>query len=465
MLPNWGFRNTVRVTADPNGGVKVPLAMESLNGTNTQKLTDFVAANIPEIANNAKYWLKPTLFNGTLQTLYTFQGDFNKKFKVYYAREIISVSEEDVALTKHEYRHLTPGEFTVDYVVNCKAGEESTEVFKEKCKETLPEGYPRLHPRCRYYTEDELNGIYQDWSSDNKPITILIPGLAGGIQEAPIRGTCDELLKRGHHVLVYNTRGCSRSKITTPYLFHGLMTDDLKYIIHHLRSRYGPSNKREIHLVGFSFGGLIMANYLAFEGLNSQVTSACSISSPWDLIASAKHIVDSWSGFYLFQPSVVHFLMTFTKNNMPVLDGKSEHFSWDKYNSVKGTIKTSEDFDDLFTCKAAGFPSGRSYYYAASPSIRVMKIKTPMLILNTRDDPIISTDYPVKEIEKNPYLYMATSDLGGHYSSITTKGDFWFTNVVGKWTDAWNQTDISKPVEDNGYNMVQLRYKDEIDLY
>lgn len=455
----------MKASCDPEGGVQIPLAIDSCHDTNTMKLKDFITENVPQVADGYKYWLKPTLFNGTLQSLYTFKGDFHNKFKVYYAREIISVSQSEVDLTKHEYHHLAPGEFTIDYVVDPKSGEENSETFKARCKETLPEGYPRLHPRCRYYTDDELNEIYDDWSSDDKPITIIIPGLAGGIQEAPIRGTCDELHKRGHHVLVYNTRGCSRSKITTPYLFHGLMTDDLKYIIHHLRSRYGSFEKRQIHLVGFSFGGLIMANYLAFEGKDSQVTSGCSISSPWDLVASGRHIVSSWSGVYLFQPAVVHFLLNFTKNNMPVLDGQTEHFSWEKYNAVKGSIKTSEDFDDNFTCKVAGFPSGRAYYYAASPSIRVLKIKTPMLVLNTADDPMIDTDYPIKEIKKNPYLYMATTDLGGHYSSITTNGDFWFSNVVGKWADSWNKSDTSKPIKDNDYNLAQTRYKTEINLY
>lgn len=458
MLPNWGFRTTVKATHSDNT-VSLKLSMDSQSNTNQISYANFIEQNVPELKSGFKYWLKPTLFNGTLQTLTTFKGDFKDKFKVYYGREIISISEEQ---SKHEdYDQLAPGEFTLDYVVEPPVEELSHEFFAQKQKETLPEGYPRLMSRCRYYSQEELSEhVYSVWAQDEEPIVIIIPGLAGGIQEAPIRAMCEEFHNRKVHTVVYNTRGCSRSKITTPNLFTGLMTDDLKYIINHLKDRY-PG--RHIHLVGFSFGGLIMSNYLAFEGKNSKVVSACSISSPWDLLESNTHINASFSGKYLFQPAIVHFLLTWTKNNMPVLDGMYP-FSWDRYHEAKGSVKTSEDFDDIFTCHAAGFPSARSYYYAASPSLRILKIKTPMLILNTEDDPMISTDYPYKEVMKNPYLYMATSDLGGHYSSILPNGDFWFKGVVGKFINSWHDIKENQ-YDDHGFDIKQTKYSQNINLY
>jgi len=144
MLPNWGFRNTVHATFKKEDSIDIPLSIEDANNTNKISLKDFVTLNVPEVKDNSKYWLKPTLFNGTLQTLYTFKADFHKKFQVYFAREIISISNEFSESSKGEYTNLAPGEFTIDYVVNPFEAERDPKVFKEACQRTLP-SCPRGH--------------------------------------------------------------------------------------------------------------------------------------------------------------------------------------------------------------------------------------------------------------------------------------------------------------------------------
>lgn len=459
MLPNWGFRNTVHAYHSEE---TVRLPLKPISGSSSARpllaLDEFVRTRVPEIKEGAKHTLKPYLFSGTLQTLYTFKADFHEQYPVYFAREIETITEDQPIELKAQYKHLLAGEFTMDYVVEPSAEELDPTVFKKLYEETLPENYPRLHPRCRYYREAEMASLKKSWSDDNNPITIILPGLAGGIQEAPIRATCHRLHSQGHHVVVLNQRGCSRSKITTPYLYTGLSTDDLKFIIDKFHTLYASEKtgpRRQFHVIGYSFGGLQLTNYLIKEGKNSKLTSAITISSPWDLNESMDHISRSISGHYFFEPAITFFLMRLVKNNMKALSENSEVFNQEVYDELKKKIEHTCQFDDTFTCKLVGLPSAKSYYYAASPAIQMYKIKTPLLVINSRDDPMISTDFPYMDVQRNPWIYMATADLGGHYSFIKNNGDFWFADVVENWIDSWKELDVQNPLDivDNDWNL------------
>ena len=463
-LPNWGFRNTVHAHhgQTPVQLPLIPLSNKTSNSTSPSSvpLDEFVRTRIPELKDGAKHLLKPYLFSGTLQTLYTFKADFNKQYPVYFGREIIDITKEEIQRLAHDFTDLNEGQFTLDYVVDPPEEELDDATFKAKYKETLPEGYPRLHPRCRYYTAEEINAVKESWKSDDQPISVIVPGLAGGIQEAPVRATCYKLHKQGHHVVVLNQRGCSRSKITTPFLYTGLSTDDLKYILMRLHHRYDGTDRksdtrRQFHAIGYSFGGLQITNYLAKEGKNSKLTSAITVSSPWDLNESMNHVSSSLSGHYLFEPSITFFLMRLVKNNLAVLSENPDIFTVEKYEALKKRIKHTCEFDDEFTCKLLGLPSGRIYYNAASPFIRMYNIKTPLLVINSSDDPMISTDFPHLDVARHPWIYMATADLGGHYSFIQSNGDFWFAGVIERWIEAWKEVAVQTPhdVEDGGWNV------------
>lgn len=454
FLPNWGFRNTIHAYHSDEA---VQLPLKSLTGNDQSSgsisLSRFVETRIPGLKDNSKYNLKYYLFNGALQTLYTFQAASSFKTKVYSAREIIKIP--DNKLMKEEYPKLYPGQFSIDYVVDPPAEELDNEVFTKRCKETLPEGYPRLHPRSRYYTDDELNELKTKWSTDDKPIIIIVSGLGGGIQEAPLRAVCGILHKSGFHTLILNPRGSARSKITTPYVYSGLEISDLRYLVDLLHDKFNANGKRQLHAIGFSFGGLQIANYLAKFGKDSKLTSAVSFSSPWDLNQCNEHINSSLSGRYLFQPSVIYTLLKLLQSNKAVLAEDPNLFTEEKLQRLKKTAKMTVDVDNEVTCHMSGLPTGKLYYYAASPFQRIFQIRTPMLIINSLDDPIISPDYPFSEVKKHPWLYMATSDLGGHYSFIKNNNDFWFTEIIEKWITSWTEVDATNPhdINDNGWDI------------
>ncbi|VEU19903.1 DEKNAAC100728 [Brettanomyces naardenensis] len=457
FLPNWGFRNTVNVTHSSRT-VDLPLKNSpEVDGTATIPFNELVKQYVPQAAEEFKFLLKPYLFTGTLQSLYIPYADFSKSYQVSYAREIVEVTEDDAK----KFTDLPAGQFTIDYVVD--PIEKTPEKFKKRYEETLPEGYPRLHPRCRYYTEKELEQVFKTWGSDDKPIVIVAPGLAGGVNEPQIRAVGEKLFNSGFHSLVLNSRGCCRSPLTTPHLFTGLHTDDMRLVVNRLHKQFPD---KQIHLAGFSFGGVIISNYLAQEGSNSIISSAVTVSSPWNLLDSCTALNSSYSGRNIFQPAIIYFLNKLVQNNRETLKQASDIYDEEEFNRVKKTFKTTEDFDDKYTGPLAGWPSGATYYLASSPIMRVFKIKTPLLILNSKDDPIISTAYPYHEVEKSPYLYMATCDLGGHYSFIDIHGKFWYVDVINEFINAfYNNVDQTRKLDDHGFNVKQGGFRDTIDLY
>lgn len=457
MLPNWGFRNTVHAFHSPKSvDLKLKGSGEG-DAAATIPFHELMEQYVPEVADNQKFNLHPLLFNGALQTLYVAKANYSKEYQVYYGRKITDVSPAEAK----KFNNMPPGQFTADYVVEPK--EKSKEEFKKRYEETLPEGYPPLHPRCRYYTEDEMEELYKTWGTDDKPIMMISPGLSGGINEPQIRAVCQALFESGYHVIVLNCRGCCRSKITTPFLYCGLATDDMRLTVNRLHEKF-PN--KQIHLAGFSFGGLIIANYLAQEGDKSVVTAAVTVSSPWEMFDSATHMHSTLFGRVVFEPSIVYFLTRLVQSNREGLKQNPELFDEEEFFRLKGTWKNSEEFDDKYTSKLAGFPSAATYYLAASPLIRIFDIKTPMLVINSEDDPVISTHYPKIETKRNPYLYMATCDLGGHYSFITPQYKFWYVNVVNEFLTAfYNKVDQSTRPNDHGFHVKQGLYTDVIDLY
>lgn len=411
---NWGFRANVKVHQSSKA---YDLPLKS-NKEDSILFTDFVRKEIPTLDESKKLWLHPLLFNGALQTLYYTSVDSIAKFPVYYGRETFEYKDQ--------------GTCSLDWAI---PKPESKEEFKKLHDETLPEDSPKLHPRTRFFSEQELaerKKHGQDVGSE-KPIAVVLHGLCGGSHEPLIRNFVETINSHvnGWDVLVVNNRGCCRTKITSAKLFNALSTDDVKDVLHELKKRY-PS--RPIYAVGFSFGACILANFLGdpnhSEEDHNLIRAAALIGCPWDLVDSCYHLQQSYSGNYLFNPALTTYLQKLVKNNYKTLSSFSpDVFTDDLYREFMKP-KTTVEFDNVYTCHSAGFSNAMDYYREASPVRRIGNIKTPTLILNSTDDPTISVRLPKLEVLENPYLAMIETDLGGHLSYAKRSGDFWSVELV-----------------------------------
>lgn len=387
--------------------VKLHLKNGGEDGTSLIPFSELVNS-VTELKNGSTFYVKPWLFTGDLQTMYFAAADFSKTFQVYYGRRLITLPDG--------------GTVTADFSIPAPDSEKE---FNELAEKHLPEDWPKQHPRTRFLTPEE---IISQGSDDEKPLVVICHGLGGGSHEPVIRSLVEKLNKvDGFEAVVLNSRGCSRSKLSTPELFNGLATDDLRNFVKLLKEIY-PN--RPLYAVGFSFGATILANYLGEEAENTVFTAAALLSNPWDMVDSSYRFPSRFLSRFLFQQAATQFLVRLIKSNRKAMSENplvTEETINHKYTSIA-------DFDNRLTAPLYGFPTAFAYYRAASSVNRIMKIHTPLLAINSHDDPMVGVNsIPIHEAQINPYIVQLRTDIGGHLAYVQSDGDSWATKRIAEY--------------------------------
>lgn len=416
FLGIFGLRSFVKTYAS-SSSVALPLKGDAEGESKSLvQLTN----DVPELRNGTYSMMSPALFNGDLQTMYA-NTPREHIWKVHYGRRCIYW--DDGSLVTADYRIETPTD---------KAK------WAEQVKYTpLGDKTPPLPTRLRYLNDEEVEELrnLSKEDAEQKPLLVLLHGLSGGSHEAYVRAVVDEITKPefGFDCVVLNSRGCARTPISTPQLFCGVWTEDIRRFVRLLRKEQ-PENRR-IYLIGFSLGASILANYLGQEGelLNtpeSRVDAAMVVANPWDLNISSQVLSTSVLGRYLYSPSMAKNLLRLIKNHQHAL---ASHPEFD-YEARKH-VKSMEDFDNVYTGPLFGFDSAKDYYRSGSSVQRVLGIRIPTLLVNAIDDPIVTKDcIPYVEACKNPYLVLATTSLGGHLGWTQPGPDNnWLAKVSAKF--------------------------------
>lgn len=435
-VPSFGVRSTVRTQAPPNS-VQLPLRSTSDEFVSLSKL---VQDNVPQVRNRTWSFMNPLLFNGHLQTMYA-SLKFDHIHKIYYGRRCLQWDDGSLV--------------SADYMLSPPTSQTTWEQQLDYCPLDLDEKkFPRPE-RLRYLTPEEIKE--QKNSPADKPLLVILHGLSGGSHESYVRCTIDEISKskygnegKGFDCVVLNSRGCAGTPITTPQLFCAVWTDDIRRFIKLLRSEEDPNNRRRIYLAGFSLGASILANYLGQEGANTckpetRVDGAVIVANPWDLLHSNQFLCDSFLGKYIYSPAMANGLNRLLNRHIDLL-AKNIPAIYANPPTPKSII----GFDEAFTAPTFGFDSAGDYYRNGSSVNRIMSIRTPTLILNALDDPIVHKDcIPYIEAYKNPYLVLTTTSLGGHLGWFTTKGNGnrWFPEVIANFFSSFDQlVDHKTPV-------------------
>ncbi|EJS44777.1 eht1p [Saccharomyces arboricola H-6] len=435
---HWGYNGTVSHIVGENGSLKLSLK----DSKDQVELDTFVNKYVPLLKNGAHFKLSPYLFTGILQTLYLNAADFSKKFPVFYGREIVKFSDNGVCTAD-----WVMNSWKNEYKFNQKTTSFDTGKFGDDEKATHPEGWPRLQPRTRYMTEDELKEI----KKVDLPLVVICHGLAGGSHEPIIRSLAENLSRNGKfQVVVLNTRGCARSKITTKNLFTAYHTMDIREFLQREKQKYPD---RKLYAIGCSFGATMLVNYLGEEGDKSPLSAAVTLCNPWDLLLSAIRMTEDWWSKNLFSKNIAQFLTRTVQVNMgelgvpdgsvpdhpPTVENPS-YYNFTHENLMKAKhFKSSLEFDELYTAPSLGFSSAMEYYKAASSINRVDKIKVPTLIINSRDDPVVGPDQPYSIVEKNPRVLYCRTDLGGHLAYLDNDNNSWATRAISEFLSKFDE--------------------------
>lgn len=459
---------------------KNPLTFRTKDGSLT-RMSDIIKSHTPQLAHGYSFWVNPLLSSGHTQTAYTALNKFESSDMIHYKRELITVEDKTYTVEGEEVRYdrwKGKSTFTVDYVDKgpvttgpvkepvvtgdpVKSGPVKSGPVKsgplvsgdplvteplvsgDPLEHKPPSQGPTLPPRTRYINPDET--VF----SDSRPLLIALHGLSGGSFESYVRSLLSQVTgpEVDFDAVVINSRGCAHHTITSPQLFCGLWTNDVRYFINeHVKKRW-PDKK--VFLVGFLLGGAIAANYIGQEkdDIYPQIKGAFILGSPWDFSDSSYVLRESLLGDRIYSPVMSQNLLKLLKTHQAefVNDNVVKAYNADPTNFNLATLK---DFDDSFTCKLFGFNTSFEYYRHASPNQRLFKFRVPTVIIGSKDDPVCGIrSLPMEESRINPYVLVITTTVGGHLGWFDYKLGRWYAEPVARLMKQLAEVEVEGEVE------------------
>lgn len=370
-----------------------PNSVSLSNGSDSITLSDIIDNNVPQFKDKQQSKLHPLLINGHFQTCFADINEFNDIHNAFYYNRFI-------------VNYPDGGQGALD-VVKRRPPLDTSYIPKSQTNFNLP---------------TELNYSYTkpnhvQISDDSKHMLIIIHGLTGGSRESYIRSVVHTLLPTDFEIAILNSRGCCNSTLTTPLVYNGGTTNDIRYTIKFLRYLF-PN--RHFYLLGFSLGGSMISNYIGEQSYDSDIVCGIAISNPWDLLKSSHFINNGIWGKYIYSPKLAQNL----KNLLT-----SHNYIFNYPDSSYDNIRTLLQFDDFLTGPLFGYKDAHHYYTDASSKNRISSIRTPFFAIHSMDDPITGplSDQIRQSFYKNPYTTLIETDIGGHVAWIMdNQNSRWF---------------------------------------
>lgn len=235
-----------------------------------------------------------------------------------------------------------------------------------------------------------------------KKAVILCHGLEGDSQSGYNNRAAHYFLRHGYSVFAWNNRSCGGEMNPGIRLYHHGETEDLSRVVNAILKKGFAA----VYLLGYSMGGAQIVNYLGQTEVDKRVKSAVAVSTPVSLKSSAERMERGLSNVYLKR-----FI---DKIRVKIIEKAKRYPHILSVEKVR-RIKSFEDLASEFIVPVYGFEDLNDFYQKASPKTAIKEVKTPVLILNAEDDPIIGPDsYPRREAGQNLYVYLETPKNGGH---------------------------------------------------
>lgn len=126
-------------------------------------------------------------------------------------------------------------------------------------------------------------------------VVILLAGLTGGSHETYCQWAAVTLFRHGFTVAVLNARGCGDEPLRGGTVFSACFTADLDQLAREVRRRAGSSSP--VFVVGFSFGGTILSNWLCQQGRAAReiVDGAVVLGADYDLGRNNRRLQETSS--------------------------------------------------------------------------------------------------------------------------------------------------------------------------
>ncbi|KAJ3064861.1 hypothetical protein HDU98_011769 [Podochytrium sp. JEL0797] len=278
-------------------------------------------------------------------------------------------------------------------------------------------------PSMHFYNERELIVMPHggqatiDWShvdSPETPVIILVHGIDGDSADRYILAMIPPILAKGYRVAALNGRGQSDVAITTPQLYSGSFTQDVRSSIHHVQTRFPNA---PLVGIGFSLGANILTKCVGEDGSKSPLVGCISVGNPFDLHQGLNLLHSTLVGRQVYSKAMTKSLVATFGKHQEVFRRNARSAKYSEAIDADNVMdsKFLHEFDERVTRRALGFRSLNEYYRQASSHQFILDIKIPTLILSDRDDPIVNEHLiPFADVLGNPNVILATTNRGGH---------------------------------------------------
>ena len=249
--------------------------------------------------------------------------------------------------------------------------------------------------------------VEPDGMTEDMPICILIPGVAGHSQESYLLQWILELRSLGIRSVVFLNRGAGGQLLQTAMSYDGYHNvKDLRHIICQIHNKFP-----EAPLVcgGTSMGGVTLVHYLSEYGNDSYIAAAMIQSAGWCIYESVKS---------LSKPSNMIFNLYLTHRYKEVIKNNKKLFESDRKDmDIEGILKckTVQEIHTKYVVPSYGYKNVEEYWSKLSPHKQLLNVKVPLLSLNAADD-VFSPEHsiPVHLTETNPNIAFVVTVKGGH---------------------------------------------------
>ncbi|WP_289661326.1 YheT family hydrolase [Flavobacterium panacagri] len=238
--------------------------------------------------------------------------------------------------------------------------------------------------------------------NNSKKAVILCHGLEGDSRRTYNNSCASYFLDQGFSVFAWNNRTCGGEMNRLPRLYHHGAVDDLNEVVQFTLQK----GFEEIYLIGYSMGGVQLLNYLGWTKIDARIKAAVSISVPTHIATSAAVLKQGFNKVYL---------KNFTIDIKKKLKYKAVQFPDFINRDQIDKISSFDEVDQYFTAPLHGFASREDYYHKVSPEFSLKNITTPVLIINSLDDPFLGERcYPRAIAQDSEYVFLETPKYGGH---------------------------------------------------
>ena len=276
------------------------------------------------------------------------------------------------------------------------------------------------------YEEERLDLVDGDFldlfwiRKGHKNLMIISHAIEGNVHDIFVEKTAEHFSNLGFDILAWNFRSCSREPNRLPRFYHHGDIDDLESVIEHSQK---ASAYERVVLVGFSMGGNLLINYLGNKKINHRITCSIVFSVPLDLKLVARKLGRGFN---------TNFEKKILGKWKRKIRRKAEAFPEEFDTTALDKISSLEELHETHTLALSGFGSLDEYYMKWSSLQFLEAIETPLLIVNAKNDPLLSEKcYPYEICQKSKSVYLETPNYGGH-TGFTKKYDgiLWYLKRI-----------------------------------